>query len=432
MGTPAPISGIKPPLPLVLGANIADNWRLFKQKWDNYAILTNLNKQAKEYQVALLLHTLGDDALIVYNGFDLPGDLTCDKIIKLFDNYAIGETNESYERFVFNNRSQKENENFETFLTAIRTLIKTCNYCDTCLPSILRDRIVVGIRDTMTQNTLLKERKLTLDSAISIGKAAELAAAQSTILNPTSVNRVKDSVSLQSATSRKPARNSGSRPTAGPSSYRKQPSTARECKFCGQCHVLKKECCPAWGKQCQHCAGNNHFAKKCPQKRRVHQVVEDDYSHQVVEDEYSSADETEWINSVKSTLHSREIKCNMVVAGQTVTFQVDTGATVNLLPDKYADNLNATTKKLTMWNGSEIPAVGTCRTTVLNPKTQKKYSVEFTVVKENLRPLLSYKTAEQMRLITLHEKNIERVLGVSDTLMAEYQDLFDGRLGTLP
>ena len=32
------------------------------------------------------------------------------EIIKEFDNYAVGETNERYERYLFNSRERKENE----------------------------------------------------------------------------------------------------------------------------------------------------------------------------------------------------------------------------------------------------------------------------------------------------------------------------------
>ena len=46
-----------------LESNTAKNWKLFKQKWENYATITQLRKQPADYQVAFLLHTIGDDAL---------------------------------------------------------------------------------------------------------------------------------------------------------------------------------------------------------------------------------------------------------------------------------------------------------------------------------------------------------------------------------
>ena len=97
--TNRPVAGIKPPPPLCMEENLSANWKLFKLKWHNYAIITYLMRQSLQYQTALLLHTLGDEALKVYYGFQFstPEDeRTPTKIMQAFDKYAIGETNETY------------------------------------------------------------------------------------------------------------------------------------------------------------------------------------------------------------------------------------------------------------------------------------------------------------------------------------------------
>ena len=102
--------GIRPPPPLSIEHNASDNWKLFKQKWKIYYVITNLERQDNQYQVALLLHRLGDEALKVYNGFHFNVDeenRTVEEIISTFDTFAVGEVNETYERFIFNNRDQK-------------------------------------------------------------------------------------------------------------------------------------------------------------------------------------------------------------------------------------------------------------------------------------------------------------------------------------
>ena len=166
---PPPVSGIRPPPVLQVDDNVNANWKLFRQKWTNYAIITLLNRQPAEYQVALLLHMVGDEALKVFNGFQFNTPVeqrTTAEIIEKFDPFAIGEVNETLERYVFNRRSQSSDERFEQFLADIRMLVKTCNYCNSCVRSIVRDRIVVGIYNEETQTALLKERNLTLDEAI--------------------------------------------------------------------------------------------------------------------------------------------------------------------------------------------------------------------------------------------------------------------------
>ena len=155
----------------------------------------------QSYQVALLIHTFGDDALKIYNGFhfDTPKDQrTMAEVIAKFQEFAVGEVNETYERLMFNRRCQHVGKSFESFLTAIRSLIKTCNYCDNCVDTILRDRIVLGIRDPDTQTQLLKERALTTTVCIAICKAAESARGHLLRDHDQSLNRVADYKTLNS------------------------------------------------------------------------------------------------------------------------------------------------------------------------------------------------------------------------------------------
>ena len=44
---------VSPLRPLCVASNMAENWRLWKQMWDNYAILADLDMHPMQYQVAL-------------------------------------------------------------------------------------------------------------------------------------------------------------------------------------------------------------------------------------------------------------------------------------------------------------------------------------------------------------------------------------------
>ena len=140
------------------------------------------------------------------------------------------------ERYKFGKRQQQEGESMDTFLADLRILIKTCQYCPRCEPSILRDRIILGIRNNNIREDLLKVRHLTLENGIDICKASETAASHSDALVPDNVNRVLDG---------------------------KQRDDTKECKFCSFNHPMKKEKCPAWGKVCNKCGKMNHFESKC-------------------------------------------------------------------------------------------------------------------------------------------------------------------------
>ena len=58
-------------------------------------------------------------------------------------------------------------------------------------------------------------------------------------------------------------------------------SSYKDCNFCGKKHQWGKQHCPAYGKTCNRCRRNNHFAMKCQStstkrypKQKVHNVKE--------------------------------------------------------------------------------------------------------------------------------------------------------------
>ena len=144
------MQGIQPPTGLILSArNKAVSWKVYKQQWENYSIVAQLERQTEGHKVASFLYSIGPDAVKIYNSFDLSeaNRRKLSEIIKEFDKFAIGETNETYERYVFNSRDQKEGDSIDTYVGELRTLAQSCNFC-TCLhDTLIRDRIVLGLRD---------------------------------------------------------------------------------------------------------------------------------------------------------------------------------------------------------------------------------------------------------------------------------------------
>jgi transposase InsO family protein len=434
---PVPIlPGIKPPQQFSLGSNPTDNWKLFKQRWEAYTVLSRLPNQARETQVALLKSCLADDALRTLTGFkfETADDArTVAEIMNKFEEFVVGALNETYERYVFNRRNQTETETFDAYLADLRSLQKTCNYCGNCGDSLLRDRIVFGVRSEEARSDLFKERGLTLQKTIDICRTVECALTQHKALKPAT-----DSVNKVSSNSTRHKSHKQKKPWKGKTSVKTSVTpTEKQCKFCGRVHLMKKEMCPAWGKTCDTCNGKNHFASKCPttsenkRKRersgKVHGVAE-------VDDDDS---EVEWLYAVEpeGADKSKQLKCKLIVGGQCVTFQIDTGASVNILPAKYASDLEVvpTDKKLKMWNSATTTPVGVCRKVVCNPKNQKKYNIEFTVVQQAFTPLLGLKTATQMGLIKIVERNVERVAAVrSQSVTDGYPSVWDAELGYLP
>ena len=241
-----------------------------------------------------MLHTLGDEALKVYYGFQFstPEDeRTPTEIMQAFDKYTIGETNETYERYIFHTRKQGESETEESFITALRMLVKTCNFCDNCVSSVLRDQVVLGIHNPQTQTELLKIRQLDLQRCLDICKLSENATVQPRILRPEVVNKVDF----------KPKRKTLAQ-------------TKREYSTCALRHGPNKELCPAFGKTCYKCNGKNHFAMKCKlsRKKRVQTVTTQQYDRENNSSsgsDYGQVDSVTMVNAVSQEM----IKAEMMV-----------------------------------------------------------------------------------------------------------------------
>ena len=64
IGAPA-----RPPQPLVFGPNKAKSWQIFRRRWSNYCTLSDIAVKPRNYQVAMLENSLGDEAMRLCDGF---------------------------------------------------------------------------------------------------------------------------------------------------------------------------------------------------------------------------------------------------------------------------------------------------------------------------------------------------------------------------
>ncbi|XP_077516818.1 uncharacterized protein LOC144127784 [Amblyomma americanum] len=176
---------LPPPEPLRVGANVADNWTRFKQRVELYFIATESTEPGRQrsnaQKAAILLHLAGQEAIDVYNTFDLTAeDKDYDKLVQAFEAYCLPQSNETFERYVFRNRTQAEGEPFEQLYRDLQLKSKTCNF-DNLRESMLRDQIVYGTSSKTLREKLLAKKDLTLTTAVEWAKAEEITAAQSKV-----------------------------------------------------------------------------------------------------------------------------------------------------------------------------------------------------------------------------------------------------------
>ena len=181
MVSSSPAHGIKPPGKLNTSGNLADAWKSYKQVRENYSFISGLHSQTEEYKVAFFLHCIGTEGLKIYNGFQFenePDSKVLKKVLEKFDEFTLGQTNETYERYVFNSCVQGEQESIDAYVTVLHNLAKSCNFCDCMRDSLLRDHIVLGVNNNATRKKLLQFRGLTLNQCIDTCRSNEATTSQ--------------------------------------------------------------------------------------------------------------------------------------------------------------------------------------------------------------------------------------------------------------
>ena len=178
----------------------------------------------------------------------------------------------------------------------------------------------------------------------------------------------------------------------------------------------------------------NHFTAQCRLNTSVNAVETDS---ELEDDEYcltlESVIQNEEINSSSDRIHAKKIFATIDADKSVIKFQLDSGATCNLMPAKLLrdkSKLKATRKVLTMYNKTTVTPLGQCTLELHNPKNKTTYQTEFVVVEgDGCMPVLGSPTIQEMDLIKIQQHNIlsvEATPVTQELLMRDYPDVFQG------
>ena len=171
------MEGFVKPSQISFEGNVAENWRRFKQKYQIFVVASGYEKKSNKEKWCMLLNSmlLGEQAIEVYNTFTNGEEEERDDpavLMEKFEAYCNPKRNITYERHLFNTHMQSANETIDAYVTELRLQAKNCEFGALC-NELIRDRIVVGIRDDAVRSRLLREAELDLQKAIDIRRAAE-------------------------------------------------------------------------------------------------------------------------------------------------------------------------------------------------------------------------------------------------------------------
>ena len=140
------------------------------------------SRRSQWRQKSTLIYTVEAKADDIFQLFSLSDDDKMYETVKAkFESHFVKRRNVIYERAMFNKRKQEEGETVDSFITSLYSLSEHCGY-GFLREEMIRDRIVVGIRDAALSLKLQLIEKLTLDQALTKVQEAEAIRSQQPLL----------------------------------------------------------------------------------------------------------------------------------------------------------------------------------------------------------------------------------------------------------
>jgi hypothetical protein len=441
-------SGLRKPEQLTFDGNIAEKWRIFELEFDVYIAAAHSGKDAKT-RAYILLNLAGTEAIerersFVYNEEVKDGE---DQVIveaetrenpetlkKKFRAVCNPQSSVIFDRHIFNSRSQTPGESVQTYVADLRVKASMCKY-GPLKDDLIRDRLVCGISNEASRKVLLRQSELTLAKAVEMCQIHELSEQYNSALsNPAvEVHGVRGSKqhvrasrgSMSSGGNSHAARgyshahgNSHGATTSNSGSYYGDHRTRNidPCSRCGIRHD-RRDRCPALGKTCYNCDGQNHFSSQCRnvpvqgQQRRIHEIDFDG------ETEYADGASMEHVDGafvigslevhgVTENIDQAYVKVGM--SDSNVKLKIDTGARCNVLPytiyrnisEKSHTHLDSTHPvKLISYSGDHMDTLGMA--TITCTHNEKSYNIHFQIVDKPVCALIGLQDSLKLGVVTL-------------------------------
>ena len=282
---------------------------------------------------------------------------------------------------------------------------------------LIRDRLVVGIRDLALSERLQMEAELTLDKAKRLIRQREAVKEQQGVLKQSS----KEETSLDAVGKIVPRR----RLPAIPPSAVRQPQFNQNCRRYGK-SSHPRQSCPAKDVLCYRCNRKGHYSSQClsntaaPQTRGVHELSsQSDHSELETPDRYLDTVEGNKRNMWAITIQMQ---------GKPIVVKVDTGAEVTAISDStwkslnFAKPLEETGVSLYGPDQTHLKILGKINLTLSHHErccTQDVY-----VIKDLKSDLLGLPAIKELELL-LNVCSVEN----GKSIISQYPSLFTG-LGT--
>ena len=287
------------------------DWPSWVCRFERFREASGLKEKEEEAQVSALIYMMGDKAEDILRSFGLKDeDKKKYKVVRdRYEAYFVKKRNVIYERAKFNLRKQEDGEPVDDFVTSLYSLAQYCNFGD-LHDEMIRDRLVVGLRDANLSEKLQLDSELTLEKAIAMARQSEsVKLQQATVRGEQKIVNVElEAVSVKQRLSKLQTQSGGTESPSG-----------KKCFRCGRFPPHAFHQCPARNIICHRCGKRGHFQSHC-------QTPSTDIST------VSKQSGTGFV-SILDAGGERPWFVTLQLQGISVRFKTDTGADVTVIPE---------------------------------------------------------------------------------------------------
>jgi len=161
-----------------------EEWTKWSRRFERFRKASGLDQKDDEAQVNTLIYSMGDEADDILRSFTALSEEDKKKyepVVAQFEAHFVKRRNIIFERARFNMRKQEEGEPVDAFITSLYALAEHCGY-GSLHDEMIRDRIVVGIRNSQLSEKLQLDSGLTLEKAVTHVRQSEAVKQQQPLL----------------------------------------------------------------------------------------------------------------------------------------------------------------------------------------------------------------------------------------------------------
>ena len=276
-------------------------WEKWIWRFERFRKASGLEEKPEEAQVNTLIYSMGDEGDDILHSFRLTDEEKnrYSEVRARFDSHFVKRRNVIFERAKFNMRKQEDGEPVDSFITALYALAEHCGYGE-LHDQMIRDRIVVGLRDASLSEKLQLDAELTLETAVARVRHAKAVRSQQPLLRGEGAGKPETPLgAVHKGKGDRRGRPGGKRPRdKQPRPYwpksspvaRDQSSNRQICSRCGKSPPHDRQQCPARDIECYKCSKRRHFQAVCRSQGKVGEVHQGEVQHCLTEDTQAEGD----------------------------------------------------------------------------------------------------------------------------------------------